>query len=86
MTRIAFRRPADSEPLLTPEEIVDLLWLSVAATDGIKHIHAREMSGAIEVIMFSVTSEQLISDYIVRRVCERAVLSIPALKDWFVIR
>ncbi len=85
LTRIALQPPPGTELHLTPSGLVDLLWLNVAAPDGIKHIHARAIGGLIEVVMFSVSSEQEISDYIVRRVCERAVRTVPVLRGWLVV-
>ncbi len=86
LTRIALQPPPGKEVHLTPSGLVDLLWLNVAPPDGIKHIHARAIGEFIEVAVFSVSSEQEISDYIVRRVCERAVRTVPILRDWLVLR
>ena len=85
LTRIALRPAVATSTPLSEGSLVDLLWINVAASDGIKHIHARAIGDTIEVVMFSVASEQEISDYIVRRVCERAVRTVPALKDWLVL-
>lgn len=86
MSRIAMRPPADAGARLAPGALVDLLWLNATESDGIKHIHARAVGDDIEVIMFSVASEQDISEYIVRRVCERATRIVPALRGWQVGR
>jgi hypothetical protein len=81
MTRIAMRPPVTGA-LLSPGALVDLLWLNATESDGIKHIHARANGGDVEVIMFRIPSEHDNSEYIVRRVCERAVRIVPALKGW----
>ncbi|WP_344620207.1 hypothetical protein [Dactylosporangium salmoneum] len=62
--------------------VVDLLWLHVAAPDGIKHIHARSGPAGVDVVMFTVASDQGIADVIARTVCRRALSSTPALRGW----
>ncbi|MET7708328.1 hypothetical protein [Micromonospora sp. NPDC005413] len=82
-TRIALRPPRDDHDL-SAGELTDLLWLNAAAADGIRHIRARAFAGQMEVAVFTVASEQAISDYIVQRVCQRAIRSVPALRGWTV--
>ncbi|GHJ47300.1 hypothetical protein Cs7R123_46420 [Catellatospora sp. TT07R-123] len=84
LTRIALRPPPDTCAGLSAGELGDLLWLNVTAADGIQHIHARTVAGRIEVAVFTVASEQAISDYIVERICRRAVRVVPALRGWTV--
>jgi hypothetical protein len=84
LTRIALRPPLDAAADLSAGELSDLLWLNVTAADGIRHIHARTIGGRIEVAVFTVASEQEISDYIVERICKRAVRIVPALRGWTV--
>ncbi|MET7471321.1 hypothetical protein ACFYON_25415 [Micromonospora sp. NPDC005686] len=83
LTRLALR-PPDDDRGLSAGELTDLLWLNAAVADGIRHIHAREIAGRLAVAVFTVASEQAISDYIVQRVCERAIRSVPALRGWTV--
>ncbi|MEU3454353.1 hypothetical protein ABZ671_12225 [Micromonospora sp. NPDC006766] len=83
LTRIALRPPHDDCDL-SAGELTDLLWLNATAADGIRHIHARRIAGRVAVAVFTVASEQDISDYIVQRVCERAIRSVPALHGWTV--
>jgi hypothetical protein len=82
LTTISLFPPLGFATELAPGAIVDLLWLHAAPPDGVKHIHARAGPHRIDVAVFTVASEQSISDYIVTRVCERAVASIPALQGW----
>ncbi|GAA1365809.1 MULTISPECIES: hypothetical protein [Catellatospora] len=80
-------RPPESPGIhLSVSEIVDLLWLNAALSDGVKHIHARAGADCVEVGVFTVASEQSISDYIVRKVCGRAIHSVPALRGWSIHR
>ncbi len=83
LTRIALRPPRD-DSALSAGELTDLLWLNTTLADGIRHIHARIIAGCVELAVFTVASEQEISDYIVQRVCERAVRVVPALRGWTV--
>ncbi|MEU1811867.1 hypothetical protein O7622_15935 [Micromonospora sp. WMMD1076] len=83
LTRIALRPPRGDYDL-SAGELTDLLWLNAAAADGIRHIRARAFAGQVEVAVFTIASEQAISDYIVQRVCQRAIRSVPALRGWTV--
>ncbi|ASW54709.1 hypothetical protein [Plantactinospora sp. KBS50] len=83
LTRIALRPPLH-DCALSAGELADLLWLNTTRADGIRHIHARAIAGYVELAVFTVASEQEISDYIVQRVCERAVRVVPALRGWTV--
>ncbi|MER7419504.1 hypothetical protein ABT346_22435 [Micromonospora peucetia] len=84
LTRITLRAPHDDCDL-SAGELTDLLWLNAAAADGIRHIRARAIAGQVEVAVFTIASEQAISDYIVERICQRAIHSVPALRGWTVI-
>jgi hypothetical protein len=81
MSRIAMCPPTEGAGI-AEGALVDLLWLNTTESDGIKHIHARAVGDTIEVVVFSVLSEPAISEYIVRRVCERAIRMVPALHGW----
>ncbi|WBB69639.1 hypothetical protein [Micromonospora sp. WMMD812] len=83
LTRIALRPPRGDYDL-SAGELTDLLWLNAAAADGIRHIRARAFAGQVEIAVFTIASEQAISDYIVQRVCQRAIRSVPALRGWTV--
>jgi len=82
LTKIALRPlPVGGAPL-DAEVVVDLLWLNTAASDGVKHIHVRVGPDVVNVVAFTVASEQAISDYVVARICERAIRTMPALAGW----
>ncbi len=83
LTRIVLR-PSETSRRLSAAEVIDLLWINCTESDGIKHIHAREIADSIHVVAFTVASEQSISDYIVRCICERAVRTVPAFDGWIV--
>jgi len=85
LTRIALRPPLDAGPDMSAGELSDLLWLNATTHDGIQHIHARTIGGRIEVAVFTLASEQEISDLIVERLCHRALRDVPALRGWSVL-
>lgn len=80
LSRVTLRPPEGPESPISPADMVDLIWLAVATTDRIEHIHARPAGPAVEIAFFTLAAEQKISDEIARRVCERAVRVIPALR------
>jgi len=76
-------RPSPSVPAaVSPASLVDLIWLNIEQSDGIEHIHARAAGPVIEVVFFTVASEQSISDHIAICLCERATQKVPALRGW----
>jgi len=82
LSRVTMRPSSMAPVAVSPSGLVDLIWLNIEQSDGIEHIHARAAGPVIEVVFFTVASEQSISDHIAIRICERATKKVPALRGW----
>ena len=82
LSRVTMRPSSMAMAAVSPAGLVDLIWLNIEQSDGIEHIHARATGPVIEVVFFTVASEQSISDHIAIRICERATKKVPALRGW----
>jgi hypothetical protein len=71
--------PGDVRP--TAPEVVDMLWLHAAGGE-VAHIHARRAPTGFDVVVFTVTPGQEVSDRVAQTMCARAVRSVPAMQGW----
>ena len=82
LTQVALRPDRTDHMRLSDNELVDLLWINAAVSDGINHIHARTFDDTTKVVFFVLAAEQETSDQVGRRTCERAIRNVPALVGW----
>jgi hypothetical protein len=82
LTTVRLYPPSGRNPVPAPGVVIDLLWLHAMPPDGVEYIHARAGPGRIDVAVFTIASDQLVADYVVARVCQRAIASVPVLSGW----
>lgn len=67
---------------LTAAVVTDILWTAAEPGDGLEHIHARVISGQVDLTFFHRAENSAAATRAAGRLCHVALKTSPALSDW----